>query len=87
MARGCISSLDRNHIVQSTPHRKNTPHSGGMSLLSTPIIKAQMAAALGPKITDYYKILREYLRGKTSRTEFDDQVKECLGRDNVVLRM
>ena len=56
-----------------------------MSLLSTPVLKAQMAAALGPKVNTYYKILREYLRGALSRVEFDEQIKDCLGKDNVVL--
>ena len=57
-----------------------------MSLSTTPVIKAQMAAALGPKADTYYRILRDYLRGATSRTEFDDQIKDCLGKDNIVLR-
>ena len=57
-----------------------------MSLLSTPVLKAQMAAALGPKINTYYNILREFLRGAISRVEFDEQIKECLGKDNIVLR-
>lgn len=58
-----------------------------MSLSSTSVIKAQMTMALGQKAPLYYKILRDYLSGSISRTEFDDQVKDCLGKDNIVLRM
>lgn len=57
-----------------------------MSLSSTTTIKAQLAQALGPKVDDYYKILQEFFSAHTSRGEFDDQIKECLGKDNVPLR-
>lgn len=49
-----------------------------MSLLSTSVIKAQMNSALGDKSPKYWKTLRQYLCGRVSRTEFDEQVKECL---------
>ena len=54
-----------------------------MSLPSTTTIKAQLAVALGPKAPLYYNILQEYLSARISRLEFDDQIKECLGRDNI----
>ncbi|KAI0343245.1 hypothetical protein BDW22DRAFT_1407141 [Trametopsis cervina] len=54
-----------------------------MSLSSTTTIKAQLAAILGPKTPQYYKIFQEYLCARISRIEFDDQIKECLGRDNI----
>lgn len=56
-----------------------------MSLSPTSLIKAQITMALGPKAPQYFQVLRDYLSGSTSRTEFDDQIKECLGRDNVAL--
>ena len=57
-----------------------------MSLSSTIVIKAQLAQALGPKIDVYYNILRQYFSAQISRTELDEQIKECLGKDNIPLR-
>ncbi|KAI0821573.1 transcriptional regulator of RNA polII, SAGA, subunit-domain-containing protein [Irpex lacteus] len=54
-----------------------------MSLSSTSTIKAQLAAALGPNTQLYYKIFQEYLCGRLSRVEFDEQIKNCLGPDNI----
>ncbi|KAI0641949.1 transcriptional regulator of RNA polII, SAGA, subunit-domain-containing protein [Trametes meyenii] len=49
-----------------------------MSLSSTTTIKNQLSAALGSKAPPYFKILKEYLSGHISRTEYDDQVKTYL---------
>ncbi|OCH93654.1 hypothetical protein OBBRIDRAFT_276982 [Obba rivulosa] len=49
-----------------------------MSLPSTTTIKSQLSAALGAKAPAYWRILQQYLSGRISRTEFDEQVKECL---------
>ena len=57
-----------------------------MSLSSTATIKAQLSQALGPKTEQYYKILQEFFSAHISRSEFDDQIKDCLGRDNIPLR-
>ncbi|KAI0704289.1 transcriptional regulator of RNA polII, SAGA, subunit-domain-containing protein [Cytidiella melzeri] len=54
-----------------------------MSLSSPTTIKAQLATALGPKTPLYYKIFQEYLSGRLSRVEFDEQIKDCLGADNI----
>ncbi|KAJ3555591.1 hypothetical protein NM688_g2495 [Phlebia brevispora] len=56
-----------------------------MSLSPTSLIKAQITMALGPKAPQYYQILRDYLSASISRTEFDEQIKDCLGKDNVAL--
>lgn len=56
-----------------------------MSLSSTTTIKAQLSQALGPKTDVYYKILQEYFSAHISRTEFDEQIKDCLGKDNIPL--
>ncbi|KAI0072699.1 hypothetical protein K474DRAFT_1628620 [Panus rudis PR-1116 ss-1] len=56
-----------------------------MSLSSTSTIKAQLSASLGPKAQTYWHTLKEYLSGRISRGEYDDQIKECLGRDNQAL--
>ncbi|GJE90977.1 transcriptional regulator of RNA polII, SAGA, subunit-domain-containing protein [Phanerochaete sordida] len=56
-----------------------------MSLSSTTTIKAQLAQALGPKVDTYYKILQQYFSAQTSREELDEQIKECLGKDNIPL--
>jgi len=55
-----------------------------MSLSSTTTIKSQLALALGPKAPLYYKTLQEYLSARISRIEFDDKIKDCLGRENIV---
>lgn len=57
-----------------------------MSLSSTTTIKAQLAQALGSNVDTYYKILQQYFSAQTSRGELDEQIKECLGKDNIPLR-
>lgn len=54
-----------------------------MSLPPTTTIKTQLTSALGHKAPQYYHILREFLSGRISRIEFDEQVKEVLGKDNI----
>lgn len=49
-----------------------------MSLSSTGNIKHQLTVALGFKGPHYFTTLQLYLRGQISRTEFDEQVRECL---------
>lgn len=49
-----------------------------MSLSSTTTIKNQLSTALGPKAPPYFSVLKEYLSGHISRTEYDDQVKTHL---------
>ncbi|KAJ3486810.1 hypothetical protein NLI96_g3983 [Meripilus lineatus] len=56
-----------------------------MSLSSTSTIKVQLSNALGAKAPEYWHILQQYLRGSISRLEYDDMVKDCLGRDNNTL--
>ncbi|EKM49981.1 uncharacterized protein PHACADRAFT_188361 [Phanerochaete carnosa HHB-10118-sp] len=56
-----------------------------MSLSSTTIIKAQIGQALGPKADTYYKILQQYFSAQISQEELDEQIKECLGKDNIPL--
>lgn len=56
-----------------------------MSLSSTTTIKNQLNQALGPKAPVYYQILQDYFKAAISRVEFDDQIKECLGKDNIPL--
>ena len=57
-----------------------------MSLSSTATIKAQLNTHLGPKAPVYYQILQDYFKAAISRVEFDEQIKECLGKDNIPLR-
>ncbi|PSR72818.1 hypothetical protein PHLCEN_2v11315 [Hermanssonia centrifuga] len=54
-----------------------------MSLSSTSTIKTQLSTALGPKAPLYYSTLQQYVSGSISRTEYDEQIKDCLGKDNV----
>ncbi|TCD69636.1 hypothetical protein EIP91_006861 [Steccherinum ochraceum] len=56
-----------------------------MSLSSTTTIKAQLTSILGPKAPQYFKTLQLYLSGEISRGEYDDAIKESLGRDNTSL--
>ncbi|CAL1714736.1 unnamed protein product [Somion occarium] len=56
-----------------------------MSLSPTATIKAQLTASLGPKAPTYWSVLKQYLSGSISRGEFDEQIKECLGKDNLHL--
>ena len=55
-----------------------------MSLSSTSTVKAQLTNALGPKAPPYFHVLKEYLAGRISRNEYDDEVKIYL--DSVPLR-
>jgi len=56
-----------------------------MSLSSTATIKSQLTSNLGLKAPPYWKTLQLYLSGEISRGEYDDEIKECLGRDNAPL--
>ncbi|EJF64257.1 transcriptional regulator of RNA polII, SAGA, subunit-domain-containing protein [Dichomitus squalens] len=49
-----------------------------MSLSSTSTVKAQLTNALGPKAPQYFHVLKEYLSGRISRNEYDDEVKTYL---------
>ncbi|KAL6304584.1 transcriptional regulator of RNA polII, SAGA, subunit-domain-containing protein [Sparassis latifolia] len=55
-----------------------------MSLLSTSTIKNQLSYALGVKAPIYWRVLQQYLTGRISRIEFDEQVKECLETTHLV---
>ncbi|KAI0923794.1 hypothetical protein AcW1_006656 [Taiwanofungus camphoratus] len=55
-----------------------------MSLPSTTTIKNQLSASLGPKAQAYWAALKEYLSARISRTEFDEQAKECLDTTHLV---
>ena len=49
-----------------------------MSLESTSTIKSKLALGLGPKAPRYWTLLKDFLRANISRTEFDEQVRECV---------
>ena len=49
-----------------------------MSLESTTTIKAKLAAGLGPKAPRYWSLLQSFLSATISRTEFDEQIRECV---------
>ncbi|KAH9935941.1 transcriptional regulator of RNA polII, SAGA, subunit-domain-containing protein [Epithele typhae] len=49
-----------------------------MSLSSTATVKNQITTALGPKASLYFGVLKEYLSGRISRNEYDEQVKTHL---------
>ncbi|KAI0629279.1 transcriptional regulator of RNA polII, SAGA, subunit-domain-containing protein [Trametes polyzona] len=55
-----------------------------MSLSSTSTIKNQLTNALGPKAPPYFAVLKEYLSGHISRTEYDEQVKTYLDTTHLV---
>ncbi|KAH9846033.1 transcriptional regulator of RNA polII, SAGA, subunit-domain-containing protein [Lenzites betulinus] len=55
-----------------------------MSLSSTSTIKNQLSNALGSKAPPYFRVLKEYLSGHISRTEYDDQVKTFLDSTHLV---
>ncbi|KAL7280759.1 hypothetical protein ACG7TL_005703 [Trametes sanguinea] len=50
----------------------------------TNTIKHQLTNALGPKAPLYFNVLKEYLSGHISRTEYDDQVKQYLDSIHLV---
>ena len=49
-----------------------------MSLSSTTTVKSQLANALGQKAPLYFGVLKEYLAGRISRNEYDEQIKTHL---------
>ena len=49
-----------------------------MSLSSTTTVKNQITTALGPKAPLYFAVLKEYLSGRISRVEYDEQLKTHL---------
>jgi hypothetical protein len=70
-AEGCRSRSDR-----VTPLR--TALISHMSLESTTTIKAKLALGLGPKAPRYWSLLNSFLSAAISRTEFDEQIRECV---------
>ncbi|KAI0305895.1 transcriptional regulator of RNA polII, SAGA, subunit-domain-containing protein [Multifurca ochricompacta] len=55
-----------------------------MSLESTTTIKAKLAAGLGPKAPKYWSLLQSFLAATISRTEFDEQIRECVDTSPLV---
>lgn len=55
-----------------------------MSLSSTSTLKAQLTNALGSEAPAYFKVLKEFLSGHISRTEFEEVLKKVL-QDNLYL--
>ncbi|KAH9072111.1 transcriptional regulator of RNA polII, SAGA, subunit-domain-containing protein [Lactarius deliciosus] len=55
-----------------------------MSLESTTTIKAKLAAGLGPKAPRYWSLLQSFLAATISRTEFDEQIRECVDTSPLV---
>ncbi|KAH9975930.1 transcriptional regulator of RNA polII, SAGA, subunit-domain-containing protein [Lactifluus volemus] len=55
-----------------------------MSLESTTTIKAKLAAGLGPKAPRYWSLLRSFLAATISRTEFDEQIRDCVDTSPLV---
>jgi hypothetical protein len=49
-----------------------------MSLESTTTVKSKLALALGPKAPGYWSLLQSFLSAAISRTEFDEQIRECV---------
>ena len=49
-----------------------------MSLSSTTTVKSQLTNALGQKAPLYFSVLKEYLAGRISRNEYDEQIKTHL---------
>lgn len=49
-----------------------------MSLESTTTVKSKLALALGPKAPRYWSLLQSFLSAAISRTEFDEQIRECV---------
>ena len=47
-----------------------------MSLSSTSTLKAQLTNALGSEAPAYFKVLKEFLSGHISRTEFEEVLKK-----------
>ncbi|KAA1468816.1 hypothetical protein DENSPDRAFT_543389 [Dentipellis sp. KUC8613] len=55
-----------------------------MSLESTSTIKSKLAAGLGPKAPRYWSLLKAFLSAAISRTEFDEQIRECVDTPQLV---
>ncbi|KAH9995367.1 transcriptional regulator of RNA polII, SAGA, subunit-domain-containing protein [Russula compacta] len=55
-----------------------------MSLESTTTIKSKLAAGLGPKAHRYWSLLQSFLAATISRTEFDEQIRECVDTSPLV---
>ncbi|KAI0295952.1 transcriptional regulator of RNA polII, SAGA, subunit-domain-containing protein [Russula brevipes] len=55
-----------------------------MSLESTTTIKAKLAAGLGSNAPRYWSLLQSFLAATVSRTEFDEQIRECVGTPSLV---
>ncbi|KAI0060968.1 hypothetical protein BV25DRAFT_816944 [Artomyces pyxidatus] len=55
-----------------------------MSLESTTTIKSKLATGLGAKANQYWSLLQQFLAATISRTEFDEQIRECLDTSQLV---
>ncbi|KAF8498647.1 transcriptional regulator of RNA polII, SAGA, subunit-domain-containing protein [Russula emetica] len=55
-----------------------------MSLESTTTVKSKLALALGPKAPRYWSLLQSFLSATISRTEFDEQIRECVDTSPLV---
>ncbi|KAJ7273084.1 transcriptional regulator of RNA polII, SAGA, subunit-domain-containing protein [Mycena rebaudengoi] len=55
-----------------------------MSLSSTSTLKAQLKGHLGPKADLYFSTFNQFISGETSRTEFEESIKEILDAPNLV---
>ncbi|KAK0202927.1 transcriptional regulator of RNA polII, SAGA, subunit-domain-containing protein [Desarmillaria ectypa] len=55
-----------------------------MSLSSTSTIKQQISSQLGPKAPAYFEPLASFVKGKISRTEFEDALKAVLDAPNLI---
>lgn len=49
-----------------------------MSLESTATIKAKLSAGLGSKAPRYWSTLQAFLSATISRTEFDEEIRQCV---------
>ncbi|KAI0285854.1 transcriptional regulator of RNA polII, SAGA, subunit-domain-containing protein [Russula aff. rugulosa BPL654] len=55
-----------------------------MSLESTTTVKSKLALALGLKAPQYWSLLQSFLSATISRTEFDEQIRECVDTSPLV---
>lgn len=47
-----------------------------MEALNPSIVRAKLAKALGPNRRHYWNALSSYINGETSRSEFDETIRE-----------
>ncbi|KAF8892095.1 transcriptional regulator of RNA polII, SAGA, subunit-domain-containing protein [Infundibulicybe gibba] len=55
-----------------------------MSLSSTSTIKSQLSSQLGQKAPTYFESLNSFVTGKSSRSEFDDTIRQLLDAPTLV---